>query len=829
VSSLTRTALIDGWQLRLAVANPAVRPPVLPEVVPATVPGTVHTDLLAAGLIPDPYLDENELALDWIGHQTWSYRTTFTVGPDDIAAPDQHVDLVCDGLDTIARVLVNGREVGRFFNQHRSYRIPLENDVVAGPNELEVVFESAWDYAQGMQQELGRLPNAYPTPFNFIRKMACNFGWDWGPTVVTAGIWRPIALETWSGARLSRVRPTATVTGAAGHLVVEFDLEGSAGLPLSVAVSVGGHHTTAVVAPGARTATAVVDVPDVDLWWPHDLGSQPLYDVAVELSDADSGEVLDSWHRRIGFRSLRLDTTPDANGSAFTFVINDVPVFIRGANWIPDDCFPSRITPERLRQRLVQATGANINLLRVWGGGIYESEDFYGLCDELGVLVWQDFLFACAAYPEEEPIRGEVLAEAAENVARLMPHPSLVLWNGCNENIWGWFDWDWQESVGDRSWGAGYYLELLPALVAEIDPSRPYYPGSPYSGSMDIHPNADGHGLRHIWDVWNDIDYTAYRNSVPRFVAEFGYQAPPAMTTLRRSIHDKPLSPTSVGMLHHQKATDGNGKLARGAAPHLPVVAGFDDWHYLMQLQQAEAIRYGIEHFRSHRGTCMGTVVWQLNDCWPVTSWAAVDGDGRRKLLWYGLRAAYASRLLTIQPRPEGLSLIGVNDGGASWRGAVTVERRRFDGTVLARFDTALVVDRLAAADLALPAEVTTAGDAVAEFLVATAAGGERALWFFAEDKDLSLTPNVLRPDVRVVEGGIEVTVQGTELVRHLVVLADRWHPDAVAAEALVTLLPGQRLVLGVSGPADADPATFLGSGALVCLNDVERVDSGLR
>jgi beta-mannosidase len=221
----------------------------------------------------------------------------------------------------------------------------------------------------------------------------------------------------------------------------------------------------------------------------------------------------------------------------------------------------------------------------------------------------------------------------------------------------------------------------------------------------------------------------------------------------------------------------------------------------------------------------MGTVVWQLNDCWPVTSWAAVDGDGRRKLLWYGLRAAYAPRLLTIQPRPEGLSLVGVNDGGASWRGAVTVERRRFDGTVLARFDTSLLVDRLAAAGVPLPADVTAAGDPVAEFLVATAAGGERALWFFAEDKELSLTSNVLRPDVRAVTGGIEITVQATELVRHLAVLADRWHPDAAAAEALVTLLPGQRVVLGVSGPADADPATFLGSGALVCLNDVERVD----
>ena len=826
--ALTRTELTDGWQLRLAVPNPAVRPPVLPDVVAATVPGTVHTDLLAAGLIPDPYLDENELALDWIGHQTWSYRTTVTVGPDGIDGAAEHVDLVCDGLDTVTRVLVNGREVGRTFNQHRSYRIPLERRLVPGANELEIVFESAWDYALGLQQQLGKLPNAYPAPFNFIRKMACNFGWDWGPTVVTAGIWRPIAVETWSGARLSRVRPTATVSGAAGHLVVELDLEGSSDrpdLPLAVAATVGGRQATTAVEAGATTARLEVDVPEVDLWWPHDLGSPSLYDVTVELSDVGSGRVLDTWQRRVGFRSLRLDTTPDEIGSAFTFVINDVPVFVKGANWIPDDCFPSRITPERLRQRLVQSTEAHINLLRVWGGGLYESEDFYGLCDEMGVLVWQDFLFACAAYPEEEPLRGEVLAEAAENVARLMPHPSLVLWNGCNENIWGWFDWNWQQPVGDRTWGAGYYLELLPAVMAEVDPSRPYYPGSPYSGSMDIHPNADEHGLRHIWDVWNEIDYTAYRNSVPRFVSEFGYQAPPNISTIRRSIHDRPLTSTSVGMLHHQKATDGNGKLARGAAPHLPAVAGFDDWHYLMQVQQAEAIRYGIEHFRSHRGTCMGTVVWQINDCWPVTSWAAVDGDGKRKLLWYGLRSAYAPHLLTIQPRPEGLSLIGVNDGGVSWRGPASVERRRFDGTVLARFDTRLVVDRLAAATVVLPAEVTAAEDPTKEFLVASAAGGARALWFFAEDKDLSLTSGAVQPEVRPVAGGVELAVRATDLVRHLAVLADRWHPDAVATEALITLVPGQSVVLMVHAPGDADPTTFLASGTLVCLNEVQRTD----
>ena len=812
-----RTELIDGWRLRLAAADPAVRPPVLPSSIPATVPGTVHTDLLAAGLIPDPYLDENELALDWIGHQSWSYTTSFEWTDDG----HEHLDLVCDGLDTVATVLVNGQEVGRFANQHRSYRIPVAEKLVLGSNEIEIVFDSAWAYARNLEHRLGALPNAYPTPFNFIRKMACNFGWDWGPTVVTAGIWRSIAIERWSGARLARVRPTATVSGAAGHLRVEVDVEGASGTPLQARVEIAGHYGTASVEPGETTATLEVDVPDVDLWWPHDLGSQPLYDVTVELSDPTGSDTLDSWQQRVGFRSLRLDTTPDDMGSAFTVVVNEVPIFVKGANWIPDDCFPSRITKDRLRERIGQGRDAHINLLRVWGGGVFESADFYSLCDELGVLVWQDFLFACAAYPEEEPIRSEIVAEATENVARLMPHPSLVLWNGCNENIWGWFDWNWRESVGDRTWGVGYYLDLLPAIVAAMDPSRPYYPGSPYSGSMDIHPNADGYGLRHIWDVWNDIDYTAYRHCVPRFVSEFGYQAPPDIATIHRAIHDRPLSSTSVGMLHHQKATDGNGKLERGAAPHLPVGRDFDQWHFLMQVQQAQAIRYGIEHFRSHRGTCMGTVVWQLNDCWPVTSWAAIDGDGRKKLLWYGIRAAYAPRLLTIQPRNGGLALIAVNDGSVSWRGTAHVERRRLDGTVLDRFETRVGVDRFSVATVELPTGLTQAADPAGEMLVATAPGGERALWFFVEDKDLVLLPDALDVQVQGVSGGAVVTAQATALARHVTVMADRWHPQAVVDNSMVTLLPGDLVTFQVTAPTDADADSFLASGAVTSLNAV--------
>ncbi len=824
---VTRRSLTSGWTVSLS-SGPASAPE-LPDGIPATVPGVVHTDLLAAGLIPDPYLDENEQALTWIGHGKWLYRTTFDWDHDGSAVQE----LLFEGLDTVAAVALNGTGIANCANQHRSYRIPVGEHLRTGSNELEVVFDPVWEYAEALRDSQGDLPNAYPSPFNFVRKMACNFGWDWGPQLVTAGIWKPVSLQTWSVARLDRVRPVVGVDGTDGTLEILIDIASDASAQvaadLTVTAAIGEVTASSVLAAGSTSGSIQLRVPDVALWWPHDLGAQPLYDLMVTLTDSTGAE-LDFRRQRIGFRTITLDTSADEIGSAFTFVVNGEPIFVRGANWIPDDCFPSRITRDRLAGRIDQAIAANLHLLRVWGGGMFESDDFYALCDEKGVLVWQDFLFACAAYPEEEPIRREVLAEARENVARLMPHPSLAMWNGCNENIWGHEDWtwkdrSWKDSIGDRTWGAGYYFTELPAIVAEVDPGRAYYPGSPYSGSRGIHPNDDHHGLKHIWDVWNDVDYTHYRDYVPRFVAEFGYQGPPAASTMHRSISERPLTPTSPGMLAHQKAEDGNGKLIRGAAPHLPFPANgdldIDDWHYLMQVNQAEAIRFGIEHFRSNRGTCMGTVLWQLNDCWPVTSWAAVDGDGRRKLLWYALRDSCAPHLLTFQPGDGSPRVVGVNDAPTSWHGEVRVQRIRFDGTVLAQHTGRLVMDRLSSASIGLPADVVTAANPAAELLVATTESGARALHFFVPDVQLELDRAELDIDVSQTGDTVEVTVSSPTLARHVALFADRLHPDGVALDALVTILPGESHVFELTVARSIGVDELVSSKALRHLADL--------
>ncbi|MBO4210270.1 glycoside hydrolase family 2 protein [Micromonospora echinofusca] len=800
VSGGYRQALHDGWTLR-AATGPQVPAGIADRAVPATVPGCVHTDLLAAGLIDDPYLDDNETGLTWIGRTDWVYETGFHW---DGGATDR-VDLVCAGLDTVATLTLNGTEIGRTENMHRGYRFDVRSLLRPGGNTLRVRFDSAYTYAEAHRDRLGDRPNAYPEPFHFIRKMACNFGWDWGPTVVTAGIWQEIGLHGWNVARLATVRPVVTVADGTGRVDVHVEIERDTDGPVTVRAEVAGGVVTATIPAGARSTVLTCTVAEPRLWWPHGYGEQARYPLTVTLTDETGGE-LDTWSRQIGFRSVRLDTTPDAHGSAFTLVVNDLPIFVRGVNWIPDDAFPTRITRDRLAARFAQAVGANINLLRVWGGGRYESEDFYDLADSLGLLVQQDFLFACAAYPEEEPFASEVAAEATEQVVRLASHPSLVLWTGNNENIWGFHDWDWQEPLAGRTWGRGYYLDVLPRIVGELDPTRPYWPGSPWSGQEGVHPNDPAHGTMHIWDVWNDDDYTKYRAYLPRFVAEFGYQAPPAYATLRRSISDDPLAPDSPGMAHHQKAIDGDRKLQRGLDAHLPVPADFDEWHYLTQLNQARAIALGVEHFRSHRPICMGTIVWQLNDCWPVTSWSAIDGDGRRKPLWYALRRSYADRLLTVQPRDGGLALVAVNDSGQPWRAPATVTRLTLAGEPRAGTTLELDVPAYSSVVLALPAELAGPDEPRRELLVAEAGDpAGRALWFFAEDSEIEYPPAGYDTVVEEVDGGQRVHVTARTVLRDLTLYPDRLDPDATVDDALLTVLPGESVTFTVRSPRPLD------------------------
>ncbi|GHG36616.1 glycoside hydrolase family 2 protein [Streptomyces zaomyceticus] len=776
------TQLHEGWNLRYEDA-----------LLPAQVPGCVHSDLLAAGVIPDPFLGLDETEVAWVGRRSWSYVTT--LGHD---SGHERSELVFDGLDTAAEILLDGASLGTTRNMHRVHRF----DVTGRTGSLEVRFASAYDEADRVRALTGERPNVYPEPFQYIRKMACSFGWDWGPTVVTAGMWRPVRLEHWSTARLAEVRPLVTVDGTTGR--VELHVRAArtasgAGRRLTLRATVAG--AVAETSLEGEEAALRIEVAEPELWWPRGYGAQPLYGLDVELLD-ESGEPLDSWTRRIGFRSVTVDRSADEHGTGFTFVVNGVRIFARGVNWIPDDVLPSRVTPERYRARLTQAAEANVDLVRIWGGGIYEDDAFYDVCDELGLMVWQDFLFACAAYPEEQPLRGEVEAEARDNVVRLMPHASLVLWNGNNENLWGFRDWDWETPLAGDSWGEGYYLGVLPRIVAESDPTRPYTAGSPWSGSWDHHPNDPRHGTHHSWEVWNRQDYAEYRADVPRFCAEFGWQAPPAFATLRRALPGEELAPDSPGMLHHQKAEDGNGKLNRGIERHFGLPKGdFDRWHYLAQVVQARAVSAGIEHWRSHWPVCAGTVVWQLNDCWPVSSWAAIDGDGRLKPLHHELRRVYADRLLSLVPTEDGPVLALDNQSGATWRTSVTLRRADADGTVLKEATFELEAAARTVVRLVVPASLLPGTGSSKELLVADA-DGLRAVHVPVYDKEFAYP--VPAYDVRVEphgDGGtVDVVVTARTMVRDLLLQADRLAPAAAADRGLTTLLPGEEVRIAVTG-----------------------------
>ncbi|MGH7920699.1 MAG: glycoside hydrolase family 2 protein [Candidatus Dormibacteraceae bacterium] len=820
---MQRVEISNGWTLTL---EGDLCPPHLPRLIPAEVPGTVHTDLLAAGLIQDPFTDRNEDELRWIGRAGAIYDVDF----DLPRGADERVDLVFDGLDTIATIELNGSRLGKTRNQHRSYRFDVRRLLRSPTNHLRVAFEPALTYAVEAQRRLGEMPSVgNPYPYNAIRKMASNFGWDWGPPLITAGIWRPAAVERWSRGRIDSLLPRAH---ADGTITIEVRVErakaGAEALEARVTLTDPNGRTvliasTPVLGQVARVE-AKLDAPE--LWWPRGYGEQPLYQLSIDL-EAD-GVVVDRRDKLIGFRDIAIKTPHDHGGVGFEFHVNDRFVYIKGANWIPDDCFLTRMTRERYCAAIADAFDAGVNLLRVWGGGIFESDPFYDECDRRGVLVWQDFLFACAAYSEAEEIATEVEAEARENVARLMSHPCLAVWNGSNETVEGYFHWGWEEKLGgDAAWGDGYYRGLLPDVLAELDPDRPYLPSSPFNPVEYSDPRNPNYGTVHNWEVWNRRDYTEYRNSIPRFVAEFGFQGPPTASTIAHAIHDDPISPRSPAMRSHQKANDGEAKLERGFARHLPPPQTFGDWLFTTHLNQARAIRFAIEHFRSHRPRTAGSILWQLNDCWPGVTWSAVDGEGRRKPLWFALRDVNADHLITIQPREEGLAVVISNEGIERWSTDLTVARFGFDGVILARMPVSRFdLDPHTASTVYLEPTVSHTGDPAAEVITAVADGASRAFWYFSEDLGLALPP--FRADISVTHNldGYCVRIMARAFLKDVGLAVDRVDPDAGVDDVFATLFPGEAKTFTVTTKREIGPTTLARHPVLNSVNQLLHVPS---
>ncbi len=602
----------------------------------AVVPGCVHRDLRRHALIPDPFWAGNEAGLQWIEERDWEYRAEFTASPELLA--DEVIELVADGLDTVATVQLNGREIARTENMFTGYRWKVKPLLRRGKNTLLIRFDSAMAYIRTHRP--GHRPREINDPVGgctSIRKQQCQFGWDWGPRFVTAGIWRDIRLEAWSGNRLESVRVTQDHRPDGSvmlHLAPELarpDAQATCRWRLTLGDTVTGE--------GSGTG---IFIRDPQLWWPNGQGAQPLYRLEVEAVGAD-GTSFGQWERRIGLRTITLDRHQDQWGESFQFVVNGRAIFAKGANWIPAHSFVAGLTRPDYERDLLSAAQAHMNMIRVWGGGIYESEDFYDLCDELGLLVWQDFMFACTLYPADREFIASSRAEAEFQGRRLRHRAALALWCGNNEV----FGCNHQELVPDRIRLAEHDLlfhQELPAALRVVDSTTPYWPSSPWRGDQGSdHAAGEQRGDTHFWDVWHARqpvkDYEKY---VFRFASEFGmqsYSSPATNATFCPPAHDNVFGPE---MENHQKNRFGNQIILDYVSRLYRFPKGQDELIYLSQLNQAYCMQMGVEHYRRNMPRCMGALYWQLNDCWPVASWSSIEFTGRWRALHHVARRFFA-------------------------------------------------------------------------------------------------------------------------------------------------------------------------------------------
>lgn len=608
--------------------------------LPATVPGSVYADLLSGGKMEDPYWRDNEMTALALMEHDYEYTTVFTLEPEFSASAQL---LLCfDGLDTLCSVTLNGRKVADTCNMHRAWKFDVSALAVVGENCLDIRFYSPTRYIRDEQEKLYIDGSSDAMDgFPHLRKAHCMFGWDWGPRLPDAGIWRAAYLLAVEGARLDSVH------------ILQHHENGGVTLELrpTLDIAVAGNYTVTAkaIAPDGREYLmegGFIRINDPSLWWPHGYGQQPLY--TVEAIVAKDGRQLDSWTRRIGLRTMTISREKDQWGEEFCHMVNGVKVFAMGADYIPEDNILSRVNPGRTRRLLEDCVAANMNAIRIWGGGHYPSDFFYDICDELGLMVWQDFMFACAMYELSDAFCENIRQELIDNVKRLRHHASLGLWCGNNEMEWQVNDKVWNYSPKQYSDYIRMYEHVFPEVMKEHDPATFYWPASPSSGGGFDDPNDPNRGDVHYWEVWHgNKPFSDYRNYHFRYASEFGFQSFPAMKTIETFTEPADRNVFSYVMEKHQRNNAANGKIMNYMGETFLYPTSFESLIYASQLLQAEAVKYGVEHWRRNRGRCMGAIYWQLNDCWPVASWASIDYYGRWKALQYYAKRFFAPVMLS--------------------------------------------------------------------------------------------------------------------------------------------------------------------------------------
>jgi len=684
-------SLTGAWQFRQAGTE---------EWLAAAVPGGAHTDLLALGRIPDPFVGDNERRVRWVAEADWEYRRSFTAAPELLG--EERLWLVCDGLDTLATVMLNGHTLGSTANMFRQYRWDVTPfirglDELGKPvaNELLITFASPVRCAAEKEaiRPLPGVSQAIPGG-PYLRKAPCHFGWDWGPQLPPAGIWKDLRLEGYTAARLTDVHVRQHHVGGKIDVEVQAEVEriGTTAQPLTLAVTITAPDGRALAGRAPVLdghAGLKIPITDPRLWWPNGYGEQPLYKIEVnaEVEATVPALTLASKSYVIGLRTIELRQDQDQWGRSFAFVVNGVRFFAKGSNWIPADSFPARITEEQLEGLIRAAAESHQNMLRVWGGGFYEDERFYDLCDRYGILVWQDCVFSCSIYPLDKPDFIEnVRVEVSENIRRLRHRASLALWCGNNEMEQGWTEWNWDKpelqdlkAAYDR-----FFHHTLAEWCAALDPDHAYWPSSPSSGTPFDRPNGQLQGDAHYWDVWHGRKpFTAYRDQYPRFMSEFGFQALPPLATIRTYAAEEDWNMTSYVMEQHQKNASGNSLMVGQMLDSFRLPKDFPSLVYLSMVLQAEGIRYGVEHWRRHMDRVAGTLYWQLNDCWPVASWSGLDYFGRWKALHYAARRFYSPVMLSVEDRPPEQTVYVSSDLREAWEGAVRWSLETLRGDVL--------------------------------------------------------------------------------------------------------------------------------------------------
>jgi beta-mannosidase len=676
---LSEMQIVDGWEFKTS-GDSIWRS--------ANVPGCNFTDLMAHGIINDPYYRDNEKEVQWIEELDWEYRTSFFVDSGFLEA--DNIILQFEGLDTYAQVELNDRAFLSADNMFRSWEKDCKRMLNPGKNTLRILFSSP---VKKNTQKYSKLNYKLPDKRVFTRKALYQFGWDWGPRLVTSGIWKPVSLIAWNHFNVTTVQiHQQELVDQEAQLEARFQIRSEQEQKVEIQISDKSNKLLLAsmkhdLLKGNNAITLPFTIINPRLWWPNGLGEPHLYDLQIEVK---SNHSYHNQERTIGIREIQLITDKDTSGTSFYFQVNGIPVFAKGANYIPQDNFPARVGYEKYRATIQAAKDANMNMLRVWGGGIYENDLFYDLCDENGIMVWQDFMFACAMYPGDKKFLANVENEIRQNILRLRNHPSIVLWCGNNEVDNGWKDWGWQKQLGysqaDSIQVYGDYKklfeELIPSVIAENDSERYYWPSSPLWGWG--HAEANFEGDSHYWGVWwGKEPFSIYEEKIGRFMSEFGFQGFPHQKTLEEvsTIEDRILF--SEVMYAHQKHPVGYETILEYMDRAYKLPDTFAEFNYLSQVVQADGIELALKAHRRAMPHCMGTLYWQLNDCWPVVSWSGLDYKNRWKALHYKARDSFMPIIVSGHISEGILKVYIVSDKIETIKARLNVVLMDFDGEVL--------------------------------------------------------------------------------------------------------------------------------------------------